>query len=41
MTNNPATPELNMDLQDYLVPTVRSGALASTLIFSGGVAAAQ
>ena len=41
MTNNPATPELNMDLRDYLVPTVRSGALASTLIFSGGVAAAQ
>jgi hypothetical protein len=30
-----------MDLRDFIVPTVRSGALASTLILSGGVGAAQ
>src|SRR5262245_58013928 len=42
MTNNSTSSELSMDLRDFLVPTaVRSGALASTLILSGGVAAAQ
>src|SRR5262245_40380205 len=41
MTNNATNPELTMDLRDYFVPTVRSGALASTLILSGGVAAAK
>src|SRR5881392_229294 len=42
MTNNPTSPELPMDLRDFFAPAaVRSGALAYTLILSGGVAAAQ
>ncbi len=41
MANNPTSAELSMDLRDFVPTTVRSGALASTLILSGGVAAAQ
>jgi hypothetical protein len=42
MTNNPANPELTMDLRDLLAPAVvRNGALASTLIFGAGVVTGQ
>src|SRR5262249_23294725 len=41
MANNPTSPELSMDLRDFVPTAVRSGALASTLFLSGGVVAAQ